>query len=145
MRTAIRASRLSLVCLAIALSVACASVAPGNDPVVVRAEQTWRIGFDTVDSFVILERQGTVPGLKGSAAAHSFAEKLRAPNPEGAKFSNKDQVVPYGRWIFNKLDAAIQTYKANRTPENKATIETYLALAENLIASAQQFMKGGAA
>lgn len=124
--------RLPLVFLAMALVAGCAT-APGSDPVVVRAEQTWRIGFDVVDSFVILEKQGTVPGLK-SARVHAFAEKLRATTPSGK---------PYGRDVFDKLDAAILAYKSNRTAENKATIQTFLALAESLISSAQTAMKGG--
>lgn len=101
--------------------VGCATVLPGNDPVVVRAEQIRGIALDTFDTVMKLERDNR--------------EALFAVSPDikhTVDYFRKNEL----QWI-NGLDNCIQTYKKNRTPENKATLVTWLAVVEKALAEAQ--------
>lgn len=133
------------VVAALLLAVACASLQPGADPVVVRAEQAWQGGFASINAFLKVEdaarRAGDIGVLSflQTPAVHEFAEKLRRKiNPANG------QAIPerFGKYVFDRLDSAIQVYKANRTAEGKAELQTWLALALELVQTAQRFMGG---
>ena len=93
--------------------VGCGSVAPGSDPVVVYAERTTLVSMDTIDAFLRYERANeTALGAK----VHDVAESLRKQAPAALRAAR----------------SATKTYKANRNAENKATLETALAVLKKL-------------
>jgi hypothetical protein len=97
---------------------------PGQDPVVVRAEQTTVIAFEFVDAFLKWERSNemTVGG-----EVHSFAETVRRNAP---------------LW-FTHARTLTKAYKSNRTPENKANLLTALAVLEAAMGEAQKHITYG--
>ncbi len=105
---------LALGALSLSL-VGCGSVAPGSDPLVVRAEQLVPGAADTIDAFLKFERINEATLGKD---VHRVADELRV---------NAPRVILAAR-------AATRTYKENRNAENKATLETVLAVVEQLAA-----------
>lgn len=105
--------------MALCLLVGCSTIAPGNDPVVVRAEQATTSAFDVVDAFLLWEHNHPVPDN-----IHAFAEKLRTEAPG---------------W-FATARALTKAYKANRTPEKKAALGTALAVLETAVREATHYL-----
>jgi len=96
------------------LSTGCApSGAVTGDPVVVNSERAIGIAFDTIDSFLRWERanQGVVP-----VKVHAAAQSLRREAPDA----------------FRNARAVLRAYKTNRTPEQKALLDTWLATLSEL-------------
>jgi hypothetical protein len=87
----------------------CSTVAPGSDPVVVRAEQVTLIAADTIDAFLRFERANQA---SLGADVHAVAQSLRHEAPRAIRSAR----------------LATKTFKANRSPGNKATMETALAV-----------------
>lgn len=79
-----------------------------GDPVVVNSEKTIAIAFDTVDTFLRWElaNRGAV-----SPDVHAAAQAVRAKAPDA----------------FRNARAVLRAYKTNRTPEQKALLDTWLA------------------
>ena len=105
-----------LFCIAMAFAGCETTVAPGADPVVVHAEQSLAVARHALDTFVQYDHahRASVP-----REVHAFAESVRKEAP--AK--------------FRAATAILDAYQANRSPENKATLETYVAA---LLALAEQ-------
>ncbi len=97
----------------------CSSVEPGNDPVVVRAEQITATAFDAMDAFLFWESRHPVPD-----EIHEFAERLRRDAPQ---------------W-FGSARALTRAYKSHRTEENKVALETVLALLETAVSESAGYM-----
>jgi hypothetical protein len=93
--------------------VGCGSVAPGSDPVVVYAERTTLVSMDTIDTFLRYERANEAAL---GAKVHDVAESLRKQAPAALRSAR----------------SATKTYKANRNADNKATLETALAVLKKL-------------
>jgi predicted secreted protein len=93
----------------------CATVTSG-DPIVVRAEQSVNIAFDTVDTFLYVEKYHRADLEKISADIHKVAESVREKGPDG----------------FRAARRLIDVYKNNRTDENKANLLTALAFVQAL-------------
>jgi hypothetical protein len=93
--------------------VGCGSVAPGSDPVVVYAERTTLVSMDTIDTFLRYERANEAAL---GAKVHDVAESLRKQAPAALRAAR----------------SATKTYKANRNAQNKATLETALAVLKKL-------------
>ena len=106
------AGTLGVAVLGLAL-VGCGSVAPGSDPVVVYAERTTLVSMDTIDAFLRFERANEAAL---GAKVHGIAESLRKQAPKALRAAR----------------TATKTYKANRNAENKATLETALAVLQEL-------------
>lgn len=100
----------------VGLSGGCAQLDEGADPVVVRAEQTAAGAFELMDAFVQME--------------FNNRESLRQLSPEIEKAANAVRVD--GRKALEELRIATQVYKRNRSAENKATVQTWIATTENL-------------
>jgi hypothetical protein len=125
---------LSWLCLAagavISLTVApvmfsgCTAIAPGNDPVVVEAERVLSSSLDIVDTFVHLEFNQRTELAALSPDIHTYAEVLRK------QFSG---------WL-DSAKAMIRTYKANRSPENKANLQTAIAVLNQAALQAQKYL-----
>jgi hypothetical protein len=106
--------------LVLALATGCSTtVAPGADPVVVRAEQTIEIAADTVDAFVRWERANEA---KVSPAVHAAAENIRREFPDK----------------FRLTRAVLRAYKNNRGPEQKALLGAYVTALVELANQANQ-------
>jgi len=96
------------------LGTGCApSGAVTGDPVVVNSERAIGIAFDTIDSFLRWEKanQGVVP-----VKIHSAAQSLRREAPDA----------------FRNARAVLRAYKSNRSPEQKALLDTWLATLSEL-------------
>ena len=97
---------LSVLCI---LLVGCAAIKPGNDPVVVRAEQTVKVAFEVCDSFLQWEHanRATVP-----PEIQTYATALRDSGPIA----------------FKTARTLTKAYKQNRSDENRANLDTALAV-----------------
>lgn len=96
------------------LSTGCAPAgAVTGDPVVINSERAIGIAWDTVDGFLRWEKtnRGAVP-----PQVHSVAQKLRAEAPDA----------------FRNSRAVLRAYKTNRTPQQKALLDTWLATLSEL-------------
>jgi hypothetical protein len=91
----------------------CSSVAPGNDPAVVRAQQTIVATYDLAASFLSWEEENRA--IVGEDV-QEFADKLREEFPPLNRSARK----------------LLKTYKANRTEQNKANLDTALKTLEAL-------------
>lgn len=93
----------------------------GNDPVVVDAEKTLIIARDTFNLYVHLEDQNHDALLLVSSKFYEGAEKVRRD----------------ARGWLKKADVVKETYKHNRTTENKASLFTALATVSKLMSETQ--------
>ncbi len=96
------------------LSTGCAPAgAVTGDPVVINSERAIGIAWDTVDGFLRWEHanRGAVP-----PQVHSVAQKLRSDAPDA----------------FRNARAVLRAYKTNRSPEQKALLDTWLATLSGL-------------
>jgi len=122
------------LCLALLVMTGCASVAPGHDPVVVRAEQSLSIAFDTIDTFLKLEHDNQELVKKKLPEVHAFAQKLRAKVTVGGK------TQPFGISVIQSATDVKNAYKRNRSPENKANLISALASLEAIVRETQQHL-----
>ncbi len=100
----------------------CASITSG-DPVVVRTEQAMSLAFDTMDAFVKFEHLYNSKGELGPDVRNA-AEKIRAGAP---------------KWMAT-AKIMLQTYKNNRTEENKANLMTALAMLQAGASEATKYL-----
>ena len=84
-----------------------------GDPVVVNSERAIGIAFDAVDGFLRWEHQNraAIP-----PKVHTAAQSLRRDAPDA----------------FRNARAVLRAYKTNRTPEQKALLDTWLATLSEL-------------
>ncbi len=108
-----------------ALSMGCAGIQPGNDPVVVNAERTTTVAVTSFDSFLKYERSNDA--------------ELRSVNPQIHKFANK--IRDNGQHWLQTARSTTQAYKNNRTPENKANLQTAIAVLQEAVNQINQYMK----
>lgn len=99
------------------LLTGCATLLPGSDPIVVRAEQATQLLYVTSDRFLLWEHTNRekYPGFK------ALADKLR-------------QHVP---WVLQRCRDATKTYKKNRDETNKRVLVISLASVETMLHEAQ--------
>lgn len=110
--------------LALLLFTGCAAVAPGHDPVVVHAERTIAVSFDACDAFLRIEHAQREWYRIATPGLHDFAETLRADAPAA----------------FTTARALLKAYKAARTPDHKANLDTALALTTQLATEATRWI-----
>jgi hypothetical protein len=84
-----------------------------GDPVAVNSEKTIAIARDTIDAFLKWEKENR---SFVSPDVHAAAQAIRAKAP--------DQ--------FRNARAVLRAYKTNRTPEQKALLDTWLATLSEL-------------
>ena len=107
---------LLLVCSV--LSSGCtAPILPGNDPVVVRAEQARTVAADTFQAFVKLE--------------YLNRPALKVISPDFARIADLVRDRSDG-WI-QSLTRVLAAYKANRTAENRASLTAGLATLDSAL------------
>jgi hypothetical protein len=127
--------QISPLLIAAILCTGCASILPGNDPVVVNAERVTTVAADTFDTFLKTEydSRASLKAVSPStyAAVHSYAEFLRAPDANG---------VPRAKQYLQSARALTAAYKANRTAENKANLQTILATISAALTETQKYL-----
>lgn len=99
----------------------CATVASDQDVLVVRAEQLAAQSFTVCDQFLAWEKANQATA---GQSVHEYAEGLRRNGPT----------------LFKTLRSVTRVYKSSRTAENKATLETMLAVVEKLLSEAQSHL-----
>lgn len=105
------------------LLVACGSLTPGSDPVVVNAEKSTSVAVETLNTFFKLE-----------AANHSLVKERL---PEVARWTNYARLNS-PKWI-GTARSMTKAYKANRSPENKANLQTALNVLSQAITQVQEY------
>lgn len=95
----------------------CASLLPGSDPIVVRAEQATQLLYVTSDRFLLWEHSNRdkYPGFK------ALGDKLR-------------QNVP---WVLQRCRDATKEYKRQRNESTKRVLVISLASVETMLDEAQ--------
>lgn len=99
----------------------CSSVAPGNDPILVRAEQTYNITLDSLDTLFNLQMDNAAAIEKLLPGTNAIVNKMRAD----AKIA------------LPELRKAIDTYRTNK---DAAALQKWSAVATRLLASAMSIM-----
>lgn len=110
------------------LLCSCASILPGNDPVVVNAERSTQLAVDTFNVIEKLEFD-TYPALK--AADPASAAKIRG-------FVNSLRV--HQNEYLTSARTMTKAYKANRSPSNQANLDTAIAVLTALTSTANQYI-----
>lgn len=132
---------IGLASLTLAVS-GCSAIKAGNDPFVVRVEQSQKIGFTTVDTFLKIDDANRGFFRTNAAPAHAFAESLRQ--------WRVDRIPPDGHletnrvWVsyFKSLDRIKLAYKAHTASSND--VVQVLATVETTVAEAQRYLMQGA-
>lgn len=93
-----------------------------GDPVVVNSEKAIEASFKTVDAFLKWEREN--PAVV-TPAVHAVAQDIRRKAPDA----------------FRNSRAVLRAYKQNRTPEQKALLDTWLATISELARVATETSK----
>lgn len=98
------------------IAIGCSTVDQGQSSVVVRSEQTQQIAFDVLDRYVNWEFENR--------------ELLASISPE-FKVAG-DRIRSKGLDAIEALHRVTKSYKDNRTPENLADLQTWLAVVQGL-------------
>jgi len=106
-------------------STGCASVKPGNDPVLVNAERAEQIGFDAIDGLLKIETANRAEFAKLVPGATAIADQIRAKTPDA----------------IHAVDRAIDAYKAAKkagvgTDAATAALNAELAALSSIVQSA---------
>ena len=104
-----------LICLSV---IGCASVKPGNDPLIVHANQSRELLVVTADAFLKLE--------KGNRDYFWSVSKSIKHSADGTRVA-----VPR---IVESLNKAIDRYKAYKTSNDRTTLETHIGIVTSTIA-----------
>lgn len=121
----------------------CASVQPGNDPVIVHAQQTIAIGTDAFDTFLAMEESThqTFCAVSPEACGpvHKFGENLRRKvadvGPDGTPRTTRQAK----KWL-NTATHLTDVYIATPSPENKANLQKILNVITAAVAESQRYM-----
>lgn len=98
--------------------------ASASDQIILRAEQTAQTARLTFDTFVHLERDNEAMLKTVSPAIHTYANTIRLHGLD---------------WVTS-LRNATKAFKANRTPENQATLNTALATITAAITETNKYL-----
>jgi hypothetical protein len=125
------------VCFALWFQTGCVAPNDGQDNVVVRAEQTLSMAFDTFDAFLKMEHQFREQTKEKLPEVHKFAEWLREPvRVTGTSGTMK----PRGIALIESANNVKNSYKDNRSPESKATLISALAAVESALVETQKHL-----
>lgn len=106
----------------------CSSILPGNEALVVRAEQARQSAFDTFDAFTHAERNFELGQLDPTeyrkSPVHLAAEKVRNESIS---------------WVIS-LDVVIKRYKSARDPANRQALNEALATLRVALAEAEKYL-----
>lgn len=114
--------QLPVIVLAMLLG-ACATILPGNDPVLVNSERVTSLSYTTFDSFFALERQQEAYVKANLPEVHRFANSLRVHAPK----------------YLASARAATEAYRLNRDEQNKANLQTAIAILQTALSQVQVY------
>lgn len=100
------------------IGIGCSSILPGNDSLVVRAEQAEKDANVAFNAFVQVEYANRDALLKVNPQIQKLADKVR---------------VGWTNWV-QTLDRAILTYKGAKTPDNATALVAAQAVIEGNLA-----------
>jgi hypothetical protein len=100
-------------CLLAFVILGCASVASGNDPLIVRGEQAEKGGIVIFDAVVNQDDSNRAFWKTNAPAFHAFAEWLRSPIT-----IEQTNTLPRGVAIIKQLDDLKLAYKASASYSN---------------------------
>lgn len=113
-----------------ALTPGCASkVLPGNDPVIVRAQQTRAMAFDVIDSYLQLEYRN-----------HEY---LKLVSPDFGRLANR--LIAGNKQWFKSFDAVLSAYKSSRAEVDKSKVISAAAVLETALLETQACLAQAAA
>lgn len=102
----------------------CAPVDAGADPLVVNAERSIQMSFETVDAFLKFD--------------HANRDTLKVTAPDVHAFAEKTRIVAPA--LFNEAWAALSAYKAVQTPASGDTLDDALSKVESIARTARLFL-----
>lgn len=102
----------------VVLLAGCASIKPGNDPLIVHADQSRKALVETADSFVALEKNNRDYFWSVSKSIKHTADGIRATVPP----------------ILIALDASVDRYRAHKTSVQSSDLELRIAIVTSTIA-----------
>ena len=108
---------------AVLLLNGCAGIRPGNDPFVVNAEKSTTVAVEAVNTFLKFEYDNQALVKSKAPVIHNYAYYLRANAP----------------LLISDATTLITTYKNNRTPANKANLQTALAVLSKVVSQITQY------
>lgn len=108
----------------------CASLKPGADPLVVRCQQTERMAFETLDTFLRIERSQAARIRAVAPSVSDFAGWLREPLADG----------PRGISLVKSLGAVRRAYQADRSDGNRSKVESSLRIVAATLAETQKHL-----
>ncbi len=95
-----------------------------TDQIILRAEQTAQTSRLTFDTFVRYERDHEAMLKQVNPAIHTYANYIRTHGLD---------------WVTS-LREATKAFKANRTPENQASLNTILATITNAVSQSNKYI-----
>jgi hypothetical protein len=104
----------------------CATIQPGNDPVVVNAERTTQLALDVFDTFLRWEYDNRLT-LSATPEVRKAADHIRANGQD---------------WLVTARTMT-KAYKQNRTAQNKANLETAITVMRVAIDQARHYLEAG--
>jgi hypothetical protein len=116
-----------LVAAFISLSLACATLQPGQDALLVRAEQVEQTSFAITNAFVTLEDQNQAALEAKLPGIHKAAEQVRRTAPPSSR----------------ALHTAIDAYRAAKVKDAN-TLSVALSVVEQIVADAQKWIAASA-
>lgn len=116
-------TRLPLLLLAFLL-VGCGTIQEGSEKFVVRTEQAQAMALDAVDAFLLFEDSNSDTLWKLDPGIKYAADSLRTTWPAADASATR----------------ALRAYKRNRTADNKVTVQTAIAVLEQLKTEAQTWL-----
>jgi hypothetical protein len=114
--------------------ISCSSIAPGQDPLVVRTEQAEGLAYNTFDEFLKIDDIANANTSISNSwqSAHVFAQYLRKPMQFGT-----NGMVPFGIATVLSLDNIKLAYKAGTASSN--TLTQAIGVLTATVAQANQY------
>lgn len=107
----------------------CSTVAPGSDPLVVRAQQVETTAYSAFDTLLKIDNANRAFFATNAPGVHAFAEQLRQPVLDGTNQTRQGLL-----WI-TQLDRITQAYETNGASSN--AVEASIAVLQTAIISAE--------
>lgn len=124
---------LSLVLLGLVLVGGCATILPGNDPLVVETERVLTVGKGTLELVTDVDEANRTFWATNAPAFHQFVEWLRTK----VTF-NETNIMRRGPAILMSLESVKIQYKQHKASSN--AVYTALATAQSALTEAQTWL-----
>lgn len=125
---------LMLAMIVVMTSMGCRTVKPGNDVIVVRAEQAQDMAFETIVTFLKLEHSQRAVVKQKWPKVHAFAEFLREDIQIG------EVKMSRGFTYVVSMNNVKLAYKVNKTEENRMQLIASIAALEQMLTEVRAHM-----